>query len=182
MKRFPLIVLTLLTVFTISCKKDKNVRKNSDYYLSAMKNNVAWNSPSVDEQSSASGSQQLSFAGTPFYNSYYTTSANNEIIIIASVGEEHLYINMLSNGPNSYQFDKAKTKFYITVGQDAMGADYALDDSKTNTANITNMNVAKKTISGNFILNFKKVYGHESYPATVAFTNGKFYLTTFGTN
>jgi hypothetical protein len=49
MKRFTFVVLALLAAFTISCKKEKNVRKNSEYYLSAIKNDAAWNSPSFNQ-------------------------------------------------------------------------------------------------------------------------------------
>jgi hypothetical protein len=107
---------------------------------------------------------------------------DNELLVLANVGEEHLYINFTSNSPNSYQLNKAKTNFNITVGQDAVSANYVLDESKINTANITDINVAKKTINGNFTLYFKKTNGFESYPANIAFTNGKFYLTTSRNN
>jgi hypothetical protein len=178
MKKFTLIILALVTVFTISCKKDKDVRKNSDYYLSANKNNASWTSPSFNGQATTSSSQQLTAGVYPIQNSYYTKPSDNEIIVVANVGEEHLYIYLLESSPNAYQLNKAKTSFYITVGQDAVSAKYVLDESQTNTANITNINISKKTISGNFILNFKKANGHESYPTTIAFTDGKFHLTT----
>ena|GEM_PF-3993027 len=178
MKKFTFIILALVTVFTISCKKDKDARKNSDYYLSANKNNASWTSPSFGEQATTSSSQQIAANVFPIQNSYYTKPSYNELVVVANVGEEHLYINLFASSPNAYQFDKTKTKFYITVGQDAISARYVLDENKTNTANITDINISKKTIRGNFILNFKKANGHESYPTTIAFTDGKFFLTT----
>jgi len=174
MKRLTFVVLALVAVFTISCKKEKNMPKNDEYYLSAVKDNFAWNSPSFNGQSAASNM----LAGAPFRNSYYLITPDNEILVVANVGEEHLSVYFTSVSPNSYQLNKSKTIFNITIGQDAVSANYVLDESKTNTANITNVNVAKKAINGNFVLNFKKANGFESYPATIAFTNGKFYLTT----
>jgi hypothetical protein len=176
MKRITLITLTLLTFFTFSCKKDKNVRIDNDFYISANKDNVAWISK-FQNNTTMPSNNGLSLAGaSQFPNCYYSTPSSNELLLIGNAGEEHLRINFTASNPNQYQLDKTKTKFIITVGQDVVVANYVLDEGKSNIANITNINTSNYIVSGNFMLHFKKASGHESYPTTIVFTDGKFRL------
>jgi hypothetical protein len=155
MKNFTLIALALLSLIICSCKKDKQ----SPYYLTANKDNTNW---------------KADIPGSGISNE----TAKNEYYVYGHNGEEHITINLLMNSQNQYELNKAKTQFTITVGLDAVSALYTLDDNANNTVTITNTNVNKRTMTGNFNLVFKKSSGHSSYPATVTFTNGKFLLAT----
>lgn len=156
MKRFTLIALAVFLLLIYSCKKDKQENQKEETYFTADKDNVNW------------GSKPGTFAELAAKD-YYMTGHK---------GEERLVINMSTNSLNQYVLVNAKTEYYITIGRDAVVASYTPDETANNTIKVTNYDMKKVIMTGEFDIRFKKVTGGDSYPATVAFTNGKFKLAT----
>jgi len=152
MKRFILIALSAICLFASACKKDKQT-KQDEMYLTATKDNAKW--------------------VTNWHTFGEVDSAKN-FIILGSKGEEHLRIRLTTNSLNQIIMDAAKTELHITIGLDAVAARYVLDNSATNTVNITNYDAKSVIMEGNFQLKFKKLSSLDGFPATVTFTDGKF--------
>lgn len=156
MNKFILTVLSALCLLACACKKDNQKKEASDLYFTANKDNVSWVSTGH------------SFAEVGGAKNFY---------LGGNKGEEHLTIRMTMNSLNEYVLVTDKTEFLITVGQDAGVARYVLDEQAANTINITNYDMKKVIMEGNFKLTFKKATGLDGYPATVTFTDGKFKLS-----
>ncbi|WP_295770842.1 DUF6252 family protein [uncultured Mucilaginibacter sp.] len=155
MKKLTCIVLATLSMFIISCKKDKDNEQKQDFYFTADKNNEKWVAQFV---------------------AFGENGAKN-YVLVGNKLEEHLRINITTNSLNQYVVIAPKTEFIITIGQDAVVARYILDEDATNKVNVTSYDTTKVIMKGNFNIYLKKVTGDNTYPATINFSSGNFKLT-----
>jgi hypothetical protein len=153
MKTLTLMALSVLCLLTCACKKDKQQKEVSNLYLTANKDNANW---------------------VTTWHTFAEIGGAKNYRLIGNKGEEHLNIGVTTNSLNQYVLVSDKTEFYITVGQDVLVARYILDESASNTIDVTNYDMKRVIMEGNFKLTFKRVTGQDSYPTTVTFTNGKF--------
>lgn len=154
--KFTFTVLVLLSTLIFACKKDTQITGYNNYYFRAQNNSSLWDAT----------------------QGAYLTPSNNKLdtlTFFGSKGEEHLSVIIYKNSTDQYKLDLTKTKFYTTVGQDAVASSYLLDSTAANKLNF-NISTQNQIAAGNFNLSFKKVSGADSFPATVVFTEGEFIL------
>jgi len=159
MKKLTLITLVLFALLAASCTKNAPMdccMAPAAPYFNAEKDSKSW-------------------IGLP---EAFKTSTDS-LTITGRKTEENLLIRIKYTGKGNYVLNSHQGKYYMTVGQDVMVAEYILDDTAPNTLEVTEYDTTKGFISGKFSITLKKIYGNpnEAYPATIKFLNGTFRQT-----
>jgi hypothetical protein len=87
--------------------------------------------------------------------------------------EETLTLQFKASASRIYSLKGNQTLYYNTIRRDVITSEYGLDDTCTNTVNITAYDKAGKVVTGTFNLKFKHTYPADK-PASLQFLNGKF--------
>jgi len=159
MKKLTLITLVLFALFAASCTKKAPMdccMAPAAPYFNAEKDSKSW-------------------IGLP---EAFKTSTDS-LTITGRKTEENLLIRIKYTGKGNYVLNSHQGKYYMTVGQDVMVAEYILDDTAPNILEVTEYDTTKGFISGKFSITLKKIYGNpnEAYPSTIKFLNGTFRQT-----
>lgn len=153
MKKLILICASSLLIITACTKKDCYVLPPHASFIIAEKGGEKW----------AAAPEALKI-GT------------DSMAITGRENEAQLSIRIKFTGKGNYTLKGTQAKYYITVGQDAMVAEYVLDTNAANKLEVFNYDTNKGIIDGTFSLTLKKVYANpeNAYPNQIKFLNGQF--------
>jgi hypothetical protein len=101
---------------------------------------------------------------------------NDSIAITGGKNEQFIAMKIKFNGKGSYPLKGRQATYSLTIGHDILAAGYKLDNSATNTLDITHYDSDKGIITGRFDITLKLDYQYNDgiYPAIVKFEKGTF--------
>jgi hypothetical protein len=148
--KLTILILTLITIASLSCKKKNCCVMPPANTIFALKNNtVEWRAPSEIHKPAA---------------------GVDTVVLAGHVGEETLRVILKKDATG---FTLTNATYWTTIGQDVISSSYVLDKNQANTLTVTAN--TDQLIEGTFMLYFKPVSGTEtSYPGTITFKSGIF--------
>jgi hypothetical protein len=157
MKKLTLITLGLISLLSFGCTKDKQ-------YVDCC---FIPQSPSIIAEKDGKR-----WIGTP----EVLKINKDSIAITGGKNEQFIAMKIKFNGKGSYPLKERQATYSLTIGGDVLAAGYKLDDSATNTLDITHYDSDKGIITGRFDITLKLDYQYNDgiYPAIVKFEKGTF--------